>query len=49
MAETVGDARTVLALDADTFDDDAVHATLRIVLTRAADHHRAITKLGLNS
>jgi hypothetical protein len=32
--------------DGDIFDDDAVHATLRIVLTRAADHHRAIRSWG---
>jgi len=48
VAETIDWARTVLALGMDTFDDDAVRATLGVVLKHAADHHRAVTKLGLN-
>lgn len=48
VAETLDGARRVLALGLDTFGDDEVRATLGVVLKHAVDHHRAITKLGLN-
>ena len=48
IAETVDWAHTLLALGLDTLDEDAVKATLGVVLKHASDQAKAATKLELN-
>ena len=48
IAESIDWANTLLALGWDTLDEDAVNATLGVVLKHAADQSRASGKLGLN-
>ena len=48
IAESIDWANTLLALGWDTLDEDAVMATLGVVLKHAADQTRAAGKLGLS-
>jgi MoxR-like ATPase len=48
IAETVDWAHTLLALGLDTLDEDAVKATLGVVLKHAGDQAKAVAKLELN-
>ena len=48
VAETIDWARTLLALGLDTLDDDAVRATLGVVLKHHADAVKATSELRLN-
>src|SRR5262249_20665518 len=48
IAETIDWARTLLALGLSTVDDEAVRATLGVVLKHRSDHARAATELRLN-
>jgi MoxR-like ATPase len=47
VAETIDWARTLLALGIDTLDEDAIAATLGVVLKHHSDHARAAKELGL--
>ncbi|WP_424640335.1 AAA family ATPase [Embleya sp. AB8] len=47
IAETLDWARTLIALEADTLDEEAIARTLGVVLKHAADHTRAAKELGL--
>ncbi len=47
MAETIDWARTLLALGIGELDDDAIAATLGVVLKHHSDHARAAKELGL--
>jgi MoxR-like ATPase len=49
IAETIDWGQTVLALGLDTFDEDAVAATLGVVLKHASDHAKAIDQLKLGA
>ncbi|MEV0948458.1 MoxR family ATPase [Rhodococcus sp. NPDC049939] len=48
VAETIDWGRTLLALGLDTLDDDAVRATMGVVLKHQSDQLRAATELRLN-
>ncbi len=48
VAETIDWGRTLLALGLDTIDDDAVRATLGVVLKHRSDQERAAAELRLN-
>ncbi len=48
VAETIDWGRTLLALGMDTLDDEAVRATLGVVLKHQSDHHKAASELRLN-
>ncbi|MCU1595849.1 MAG: coxD2 [Frankiales bacterium] len=48
IAETIDWAHTLVALGLDTLDEEAVQATLGVVLKHASDHTRAIEQLKLN-
>ncbi|MEV1292094.1 MoxR family ATPase [Pseudonocardia sp. NPDC049635] len=48
VAETIDWGRTLLALGLDTLDDDAVRATLGVVLKHRSDAERAAAELRLN-
>ena len=48
IAESIDWARTLLALGWDTLDEEAVGATLGVVLKHASDQSRAAGRLGLN-
>ncbi|EOM76425.1 MoxR family ATPase [Rhodococcus rhodnii] len=48
VAETIDWGRTLLALGLDTLDDDAVRATLGVILKHQPDHVRAAAELRLN-
>ncbi|MDX6285896.1 MAG: hypothetical protein QOG53_1381 [Frankiales bacterium] len=48
IAETIDWAHTLLALGLDTLDEDAVKATLGVVLKHASDQAKAVTTLELN-
>ncbi|NLU84040.1 MoxR family ATPase [Rhodococcus sp. HNM0569] len=48
VAETIDWGRTLLALGLDTLDDDAVRATLGVILKHRSDHERASAELRLN-
>jgi hypothetical protein len=48
IAESIDWARTLLALGIETLDEEAVAATLGVVLKHASDHTRAGKELGLN-
>ncbi len=48
VAETIDWGRTLLALGLDTLDDDAVRATLGVVLKHQSDQLRAAAELRLN-
>jgi MoxR-like ATPase len=48
IAETIDWARTLVALGLDTLDEEAVRATLGVVLKHASDHERAASQLKLN-
>jgi MoxR-like ATPase len=48
IAESIDWARTLVALGLDTLDEEAVKATLGVVLKHASDHARAATELKLN-
>ena len=48
VAETIDWGRTLLALGLDTLDDDAVRATLGVVLKHQSDTVRAAAELRLN-
>jgi MoxR-like ATPase len=48
IAESIDWARTLIALGIDTLDEEAVAATLGVVLKHASDHTRAAKELGLN-
>jgi MoxR-like ATPase len=48
VAETIDWGRTLLALGLDTLDDDAVRATLGVVLKHQSDTVKAAAELGLN-
>ncbi|MBD0324423.1 MAG: MoxR family ATPase [Aldersonia sp.] len=47
VAETIDWGRTLLALGMDTLDNEAVHATLGVVLKHQSDHVRAAAELKL--
>jgi len=48
VSETIDWGRTLLALGLDTLDDDAVRATMGVVLKHRADQQRAAAELRLN-
>jgi MoxR-like ATPase len=48
IAESIDWARTLVALGLDTLDEEAVKATLGVVLKHASDHARAAEQLKLN-
>ena len=48
ISESIDWARTLLALDLDTLDEQAVRTTLGVVLKHASDHDRATTQLKLD-
>ena len=48
VAETIDWGRTLLALGLDTLDDDAVRATLGVVLKHQSDAVKAAAELRLN-
>jgi MoxR-like ATPase len=48
IAESIDWARTLVALGLDTLDEEAVKATLGVVLKHASDHDRAAEQLKLN-
>lgn len=48
VSETIDWGRTLLALGMDTLDDDAVRATLGVILKHQSDQVRAATELRLN-
>jgi MoxR-like ATPase len=48
IAESIDWARTLVALGLDTLDEEAVKATLGVVLKHASDHDRATEQLKLN-
>ncbi|GAA4475777.1 MoxR family ATPase [Rhodococcus olei] len=48
VAETIDWGRTLLALGMDTLDDDAIRATLGVVLKHQSDQQRAAAELRLN-
>ncbi|MFD1811209.1 AAA family ATPase [Rhodococcus gannanensis] len=48
VAETIDWGRTLLALGMDTLDDDAIRATLGVILKHQADQQRAESELRLN-
>jgi MoxR-like ATPase len=48
IAETIDWARTLLALGLSTVDEEAVRATLGVVLKHRSDHARAVAELRLN-
>ncbi|RVW04836.1 AAA family ATPase [Rhodococcus spongiicola] len=48
VSETIDWGRTLLALGLDTLDNDAVHATLGVVLKHRADQQRVAAELRLN-
>ncbi|WP_370588863.1 AAA family ATPase [Pseudonocardia sp. C8] len=48
VAETIDWGRTLLALGMDTLDDDAVRATLGVVLKYRSDEEKAVAELRLN-
>jgi hypothetical protein len=48
VAETIDWGRTLLALGMDTLDDDAVRATLGVVLKHRSDQVKATAELHLN-
>jgi hypothetical protein len=48
VAETIDWGRTLLALGLDTLDDDAVRATLGVVLKHQSDTVKAAAELSLN-
>ncbi len=48
VAETIDWGRTLLALGLDTLDDDAVRATMGVVLKHQSDQLRAAAELRLN-
>jgi MoxR-like ATPase len=48
IAESIDWARTLVALGADTLDEERVAQTLGVVLKHASDHVRAAKELGLN-
>ncbi|QNG18381.1 MoxR family ATPase [Rhodococcus triatomae] len=48
VSETIDWGRTLLALGLDTIDDDAVRATLGVVLKHRSDQERAVAELRLN-
>ena len=48
VAETIDWGRTLLALGMDTLDDDAVRATLGVVLKHRSDQDKAAAELRLN-
>jgi MoxR-like ATPase len=48
VAESIDWARTLVALGADTLDEERVAQTLGVVLKHASDHVRAAKELGLN-
>jgi len=47
IAETLDWARTLIALQADTLDEDTIARTLGVVLKHVSDHKRAAKELGL--
>jgi len=47
IAETLDWARTLIALQADTLDEDTIAQTLGVVLKHVSDHKRAAKELGL--
>jgi MoxR-like ATPase len=48
VAETIDWGRTLLALGMDTLDDDAVRATMGVILKHQSDQQRAASELRLN-
>jgi MoxR-like ATPase len=48
IAESIDWARTLVALNADTLDEETVAKTLGVVLKHSSDHARAAKELGLN-
>ena len=48
VSETIDWGRTLLALGMDTLDDDAVRATLGVILKHQSDQVRAAAELRLN-
>jgi MoxR-like ATPase len=49
IAESIDWARTLVLLGVDTLDEQAVEATLGVVLKHSSDHTRAVKELGLSS